>query len=342
MKRTLNIVGAVVLFIFLMPSACMERIEPGKIGVRRSLEGGVSEADFTVGYHLSLPFWHSWYQLDGTIHYLEYSTSNNTALDVRTKENNVIFIDVTIAYRIKPDNGWRIVREGFVESYDDKVKSTATGLLREILAELSSLDVQQPQKRREAANSALPRLNKALEQYHVEATHVVIRSIRFRKQYEDKLQNKQFYVVQGRLDEARQRELAAKQETETFEKGIVKDIAVKREEWNTKIEKLKSKFELEIAGIEAEATRYERARRANADAAFSELQAEGDLAEAKAEALGERLKAEALATKAGRTFSAIEAVRRFKMGNIRLNSTDPRFLYQFGSMAAWRKFFLGE
>ncbi len=342
MKRVLNIVAALVLFIFLAPSMCMERIGPGRIGVRRSLEGGVAEHDFTVGYHISVPMWHSWYQLDGTVHYLEYNTSQNTALDVRTKENNVIFIDLTIPYRIIDGEAWRIVREGFVESYEDKVKSTATGILREALAELSSLDVQQPEKRVAAANKALPTLNKALEQYHVAATHVVIRSIGFREQYESKLQNKQYYIVQGRLDEARQRELAAKQETETLEKVIVKDIALKREEWNKQIEEMKSRFELEIATIEAESTRYERARRAAADAAFSEHKAEGDLAEAMASALGQRLRAEALATKAGKTFSAIEAVRRFKLGDVTLNSSDPQFLYQFGSMAAWRRFFMGD
>ena len=342
MKRILNIVSLIILALFLMPSMCMERIEPGQIGVRRSLEGGVAEQDFGPGYHLSLPLWHGWYQLDGTMHYLEYSSNANTALDVRTKENNIIFIDVTIPYRIIEGSAWRIVREGYVDSYDDKVKSMATGLLRETLADMSSLDVQQPEKRRAAVAKALPALNKSLSQYHIEATHVVLRSIRFRPQYETKLQNKQFYVVQGRLDGARQAELAAKQTTETYEKGIVKDIAVKREEWNSKIESLKSKFELAIATVEAEAIRYDRGRRAEADATFAKMQAEGDLAETKAEALGQRLEAQALATKAGRTYSAIEAVRRFKLGDIRLNSTDPSFLYRFGSMKAWRRFFGGE
>ena len=214
--------------------------------------------------------------------------------------------------------------------------------LREHLAAFSNIDVQDPDVRRRVADETLPKLNEALAQYHVIATHVVIRSIRFRQQYEDQLQNKQFFIVQGRLDEARQRESVAKQETETLEKTILKDIALKREEWNKKVEELKSRFEIEVSQIEAESTRYTRQRRADADAHFAELKAEGDLAEVQAEALGERLKAEALSTKAGRTFSAIEAVRRFKMGDVRLNSINPRFLYEFGSMRAWRQFFLGE
>lgn len=341
--KILNIIAGFVLLVFFLPSACFERIEPGKIGVRRSLEGGVSEQDFEAGYHLSLPLWHSWYQLDGTLHYLEYIDGNeNGALDLRTSDKNTINIDLSVPYRIKSGEGWRIVREGYADNYGHMVKSTLSGLLREQLAQFTTSDVQDPAVRQRVADATLPKLNEALAQYHVEATHIVIRSIRFPQQYEQKLQNKQFFIIQGQLDAAKERELAAKQETETLEKVILKDIAVKREEWNRKIEEAKSTFELEISAINAEATRYSRKRRADADALFDTLKSEGDLAEVKAEALGERLKAEALATKAGRTFSAIDAARRFQIGDIQLNSTDPRFLYEFGSMKAWRRFFLGE
>jgi regulator of protease activity HflC (stomatin/prohibitin superfamily) len=342
MIKLLNIIAVVVLVIFLMPAMCMERIEPGKVGVRRSLEGGISEKDFTVGYHMSLPFWHKWYQIDGTLHYVEYAKETNNPYEIRTKDGNRISFDLIIPYRIKADVAWMIAREGFADSYDIKVKSTATGVLREALAGLTNLDVQKTEVRQAAAKSALPALNVALDQYHIEATHVVISGVSFPDQYEAQLQNKQYFVVQGNLDEARQRELVARQETDTLEKTIDKDIAIKREDWNKRIEELRSKYELEIAHIQAEATGYNRNRRADADAQFSTMKAEGDLAEAQAEALGQKLRSEALASKAGRTFSAIEAARRFKIGDIQLNSRDPAFLRQFGGMAAWREFFLGE
>jgi regulator of protease activity HflC (stomatin/prohibitin superfamily) len=201
-KRIINFVSLAVIVIFLLPGMCFDRIEPGFIGVRRSLEGGVAEEDFHAGYHVSLPLWHSWYQIDGTLYYLEFTEDNNSALDVRTKDNNIIFIDVAIPYRIQDGKAWMIVREGFADSYEDKAKSTAAGVLREQLAAFSNIDVQKPEVRQQAADGALPALNKALEQYHLVATHVVIRSIRFRQQYEDQLQNKQFFIVQGRLDEA--------------------------------------------------------------------------------------------------------------------------------------------
>ncbi len=340
--KFLNYLSAFIIAVWLAPTMCTERIDPDKIGVRRSIEGGVAEEDFHVGYHLSLPFVHSWYQLDATHHYLEFNEDDGTALDVRTKENNIIFIDLSVIYRIKAGEGWKIVSEGFADSYGDKVKSTVVGLLREQLANMSNLDVQVPDKRKAAAEQALPILNEALEQYHIEATHVVLRGIKFREQYEEKLQNKQYFVVQGRLDEALRKESLAKQDTETLEKGIGKEIALKEEEWNKKIEELKSQYELKIALVEAEGVEYARKKRAEADAAFAEREAEGNLAEAMAEALGERLKAEALSTKAGRTYSAIEAVRRFELGDVQLNSMDATFLHQFGSMSAWRRFFLAE
>ncbi|MFO0748610.1 MAG: SPFH domain-containing protein [Myxococcota bacterium] len=336
--KVLNVISAVVIFIWLMPKMCMEQIDPDKIGVRKSIDGGVSEEDFGPGWHLSLPFVHSWYELDATLHYLEFTDAS--ALDVRTKENNIIFIDCVIVYRIIPGEGWMIVREGFAGSYDDKVKSAAMGILREKLADLSNIDVQSPAKREAAVAIALPAVNTAIRQYHVEATYLTMRSIRFRDAYEEKLQNKQFYVVQGKLDEALQRQSKAAQETETLEKTIDKDIALKIEEWNKKIEELKSKFEVDIATIDAEGVTYDRKRRADGDASHDQATAEGDLAETQAQALGEKLRSEALATQAGKTFSAIEAVRAFQLGDILLNSADPTFFYRFGSMDAWRKFFL--
>lgn len=340
--KVLNIISIVIISVWLLPKMCLERIDPDKIGVRKSIDGGVAEEDFLPGWHLSLPLLHSWYELDATLHYLSFNDDSGTALDVRTKENNIIFIDCVIVYRIIPGEAWMIVREGFHATYEDKVKSAAVGILREKLADLSNIDVQDPDKREAAAAAALPAVNGAIRQYHVEATHVTVRAIRFRPQYEEKLQNKQYFVVQGKLDEALQRQSKAAQETETLEKTIDKDIALKTEEWNKKIEELKSQFEVEIASIRAEGVTYDRARRASGDAAYAEAIAEGNLAEAKAKALGEKLRAEALASQAGRTFSAIEAVKGFKLGDVQVNSSSPDFFHRCCSMEAWRRFFLAK
>jgi len=60
--------------------------------------------------------------------------------------------------------------------------------------------------------------------------YFIIRSIRFRPEYEQKLQNKQFYIVNGKLDGAMEKVSVARQKTDTLEKTIEKDVALKTEE----------------------------------------------------------------------------------------------------------------
>lgn len=346
MKKVVNVVCIAFLVLWLLPKGLLVRIDPWEIGVRRSLTGGITEQDFHFGYQYSLPLVHSWYRMPRTLQYLDYNddepNADGRSLEVRTSANNVIFVDVTIPWRIKDGEAWRIIHEGFIGTYPQKVSSTATGILRETLAEMTNTDIYQTDKRQAMAQRILPKLNKALEQYHVEALSVVLRAIRFRPEYEQKLQDKQYFIVQGKLDEALRKESVAVQSTETVEQTIEKEINLKREEWNEKIEQLRTKYELEIATIEAEAIQYDRKRRSEGDAFYAEAEAAGNLAEAKAEALGERLKARALASQAGKTFSAITAAENFELGDIELNSNDPTFLQTFGSMKAWRDFFLGR
>ncbi|MBX2814087.1 MAG: hypothetical protein KTR25_19915 [Myxococcales bacterium] len=345
MRRIVQIICLLFLIAWLIPKVFFIRIQPWEIGVRRSLTGGIVENDYEFGYQFRLPFFHSYYRLPGTLQYLTYSSENSAdaeALEIRTSQNNVIFVDVSIPWRIKNGEGWRIIREGFGDSYPEKVRSTSTGILRETLADLTNLDIQDTDKRQATASAILPRLNTQLERYHIQADHVVIRAIRFRKEYEQKLQDKQYYSVQGRLDEAKRKQSVAVQETDTLEKTIDKEIALAREDWNQKIEELKTTYELQIAEFKAQAVQYDRKRRSEGDAFYSELKAEGDLAEAKAEALGESLKAKALATRAGKTFSAITAASNFELGDITLNSNNPDFFKNFASMKSWREFFLGE
>ena len=345
LRRIINAVCIGFLILWLLPKFLMVRIEPWEIGVRRSLTGGITERDFDFGYQLRLPFLHSYYRLPRTLQYLDYLAEGHGdqgALEIRTSGNNVIFVDISVPWRIKDDEAWRIVREGFIDTYPTKVQSTTTGVLRRVLAQMTNLTIYDSDQRMKVAESITPVLNKELEQYHVVAEQVVIRAIRFRKEYEAKLQNKQQFIVQGKLDEALRKESVAKQDTETLEKTIDKEMSLKREEWNKKIEELRTLLELQIAAVEAEAVQYDRKKRSEADAYYTEAKAAGDLAEAKAEALGEKLKAAALASRAGRTYSAITAAENFKLGEIQLNSNDPTFMQRFGSMKAWRQFFLGQ
>lgn len=264
-RRIVQVVCIAFLVVWGLPKCVMTRIEPYQIGVKRSLTSGVVEKDYAFGYHLAVPGLHTFHRLPATVSYLQFNEDSDIgALEVRTRENNIIFVDVSVVWRIKRGEAWKIVQEGLQDSYPSKVHSTATGVLREGLAALTNTDITMPDKRKEQAEKMLGELNQALQQYHVEALHVVIRGIRFRPEYEQKLQDKQYYIVQGKLDEELKNRSIAVQETETEEKTIEKEIRLKTEEWNAKIEELKTEFEVAIAGIEAEALRYDKKRRFSA------------------------------------------------------------------------------
>ncbi|MSQ81845.1 MAG: hypothetical protein EXR77_02885 [Myxococcales bacterium] len=344
MGRLFNLQTLSLLLIasWALPAMLTTYIYPDEIGVRRSLTSGIDDEDFGQGRHFDFAFMHSWYRLPRAVQYVEFSGTNT--LDLRTRENNVVHVDVAVVYRIVPGEAHKVVREGFADSYHTKVQSVCEGFLREHLAQLSNQTVQVSEEREKVAKSAIKALNLQLRQYHMQVVDsgVVIRALQFDPPYEAQLQAKQQYAVQAELDFAFQNESKAKQETDTVQKGIDKDVALEREQWNNKIEEKRKEIEVAIATVKAQALEYDKKVRSEADAEHEKLLAQGERAEAEADALGKKLEADALASKAGKTFSAIEAVRAFKLGNIELNSNDPHFLMAFGSMSAWRRFFLAE
>ena len=75
--------------------------------------------------------------------------------------------------------------------------------------------------------------------------------------------------------------------------------------------------------ILAEAEVYSKTTRADADATYEELVADGGLAIAKAEALRNELRNKALDTKGGRIFLARQAAENLQFEHVTLNSNDP-------------------
>ncbi|MCP4868642.1 MAG: hypothetical protein GY898_07980 [Proteobacteria bacterium] len=340
--KALNIVSVIVLVLFLIPPLGSTYVAPDEIGVRQSLLTGIDEKDFGQGRVLSVPFIHTVHVLPSTLQYLSFVGPR--ALSLRTKENNTFDVDVTIVYRVKDGEAHDIVAKGFKNTLRDRVLSVSQGFLRDHLSKLSIEEFQSPEARELATATAIEPLNAKLAQYHVEVPDagVLIRAIRFRADYEERLQSKQQLAVERLLDRAKEKESEARQATTDVEKDIDKAVKIETETWNGEIEQLKAEFEVAIAEVDAVTTRYDRERRAGADAICSRANAEGARALAVAEAYGERLRTEALSSRAGRTYSAIKAAENFKMGEIRLNSLDPEFLQDFGSMEAWRKFFLSK
>ena len=339
----IQIACAVILALAFLPRIFTSQVLPEQIGIRQSLTEGVNAEDFGPGRVFDLGFMHTMHTLPAGLHIQEFTGKDS--LSVRTTQNNVISVDVAVKYEIIPGEAHLIVREGFKETYDDKVASISRDLLQKALAVLTNEAIQDTSARVKVAQGAVDVLNAQVSQYHVRVVPdgVVVRAIKFPLEYEVKLQQNQLYKMQGRLDTAKKDESEAIQKTDSVEKGIEKDVKLETEIWNAKVQEVKTKVETEIATVKGEAEAYSKTRRAAADALCSTADADGNLAISKAEALGEKLKTDALSSSAGRVYSAVIAADNFILSqNLVFNTSDPAFMQKFASMSAWRDFFLAR
>ena len=185
------VIGAVVLFI--VPWIFFTRVEPGQVGVRRSAAAGVDAEDLAPGWRLRIPGYHKIIYLPSTYFFLDYTNDDQgpqEPLEIRTKDNNTVTIDVSVPVRIKPGHAHDVVatgnhiKDGGRYRYQRLAEQTAVSVLREELANLDSVGFYSTERRMEIAQKSLELLNKHLDELHLEAQAVLIRAVKFRPEYE--------------------------------------------------------------------------------------------------------------------------------------------------------------
>ncbi len=335
MKVPKLFVGAFVLALVgvIAIAFLTEKVPPATIGVKQNLWGGsgVIPKDYGTGIHIGIAGYHKWHMLDRRTHFLTFAEDGVNSslgrtmgpLEVRTKDNNLATYDVTVTYRIVPDEAHLIVQDGLQHIYRDRVVATVESVLREEFAELSSEDLFSTKQRLEVANRALPILKGEMSGYHVVPGDILIRAINFQPTYENKLQQKQLLRQELLLDEAMRFVEDQGAITETLAADIVASEKELRGDWDKRLQTARSQNEVQIAVILAEANVYEKSIRARADAAYETSVAEGSLAIAKAEALRNELRNRALDTTGGRIFLAKEAADNLQFESVTLNSNSP-------------------
>ncbi|MCA8978799.1 MAG: SPFH domain-containing protein [Planctomycetes bacterium] len=330
---------AIVVLGLLSASMLFERIEPGEIGVRQSLwgSGGLMKQDFTAGYHLGITGVHKWHVLDRRTHFLNFADESSQietsrqhqnsqqmpALKIRTADNNVVTLDVTVVYRIQADKGHQIVADGAQTQYRDRVASQVQSVLREELSKLTPEDFQETEKRLASVEATLPVLAASIEEYHVEPERILIRAVRFLPSYEDKLQQKQLAQQQERLATAQRHVEDAEKVTFSIEKETEALEKEKTAEWDKDLQEMRSVNEVAINEIRAAAVRYENQVKPEADKNYDVALAEGKLAIDRAEALRDELRNAALDTAGGRILQARDAAENLQFESVTLNSNDP-------------------
>ncbi len=320
-------------------SALFERIEPGVIGVKQNMWGaaGVIQKDHMVGYHYGVTGVHKWYALDRRTHFLTFTQAEDQVggsrrhanaqeeppLEIRTRDNNPVSVDVTVTYKIIPGEAHMIVAEGQKDAYKSRVASQVRGVLREELAVLIPRDFVNTDMRLDLAQSILPTLEQELAGLHVRPEAILIRAVRFLPGFESKLQETQLTQQKAELAKSKRKVEDAMGATGKIEKETEAMAKELRASWDKRLQEASSNNQVLVATILAEAEIYLNRVRPQADAQYETLVADGQLAVDKAEALRDELRNAALDTQGGRILQARDAANNLDFESVTLNSNDP-------------------
>jgi regulator of protease activity HflC (stomatin/prohibitin superfamily) len=184
-------------------------------------------------------------------YYLLIDYSGSDRFSVRTKDNNTVQLDVSIPYRIKPGQAFRIMDAGNHLAVGDGkfrfqrfAEQTATSVLREHLAELQSEDFYDTKRRLAVTNDALKLLNKKLAPYYLEARTLLVRATYFREEYENQLARIQLNEQQKLLDGAKRAVAERQQDFDNFEQQTNAMVSAKEQDWAQKIAELDRAYQV--------------------------------------------------------------------------------------------------
>jgi hypothetical protein len=224
-----------VIAMWLMTGLFTASVGPNEIGVRQSATSGVLDEDLNPGWHLRVPGIHKMILLPSNYFMLDFTTDDvgpQKPLVIRTKDNNVVEVDISVPVRIKPGEANALVSAGnHVEDPDGRYRymrlaeETATSVLREQLATLPSVGFYSTNTRLAVSAKALASLNTQLAPMHLEAQAVLVRAVRYRDEYEKQLQTIQQNEQNKLLDAATQRLAAKQQELDNYQQGTSAEVA---------------------------------------------------------------------------------------------------------------------
>jgi hypothetical protein len=334
MKLTKVFGGLFALFLLgvALSALLFENVPPTHVGVKQNQwGGGVVSEDYSTGFHLGVTGVHKWYLLDRRTHFLTFAEGQTASglnqerpsLEIRTTDQNMASVDVTLSYRIKPGEAHLLVGEGLRAVYRDRVISTVESVLLEQLAQLTSEDFYSTETRLARAEATMPELVKALAPLHIEPEALLLRAVRFLGGYEQRLQDKQLTYQMKLLATAQLRVETELQVTGTMEKEIEAAEKDLRGTWDKELQQMKSDNEVEIAQIFGDADLYDKQTRSEALADYETMISEGNLAIDKAEALRNELRNKALDTQGGAIYLAQQAAENLNIATVTLNSNDP-------------------
>lgn len=331
---TLLIVG----FWIILKSLTID-IPIGQVGVRIQQyaifgKQGLVAKDFKPGWHLDRGPIDKWLLFDSTVQTLEmtrdpYHGSEHGVDDIKVQsaDGYAISLDVTVKYQIIKDNAHRLYEQiGAGTKYKVIVRNEAQKACMGAFGQMKTEDFYNPAERRTTAEEVHEDLNTALNPKGIEVIDVLIRSVQFDPEYENKIRRKKLADQEVELNKsmAKAEEMSGKTQVIEAETKKLVDIVIKEKE--AELIRMQAETDLQIATIKAEYDRYVKEKEADADLIAAQKDAEGTLKLRTAEAEGERLRNEALQGSGGDILVALEAARNLNVSDVDVSTLNIDFL----------------
>lgn len=311
----------------------------GQVGVRIQQyaffgKQGLVPRDYKPGWHLDRGPIDKWLLFDSTVQTLEMTRDpvygSERGIDdikVQSADGYAISLDVTVKYQIIKDKAHQLYQQiGAGTKYRVIVRNEAQKACMGAFGQMKTEDFYNPSERRDAANTVYDGLNSALKPKGIEVLDVLIRSVQFDPEYENKIRRKKLADQEVELNKsmAKAEEMSGKTQVIEAETKKLVEIVVKEKE--AELIRMQAEADLEIASIKAEYERYMKERNADADLIAAQKEAEGTLKVRKAEAEGERLRNAALQGHGGDIIVALEAARNLDIEHVDVSSLEIDFL----------------
>ncbi|MDB4955647.1 MAG: band 7 protein [Myxococcales bacterium] len=254
-----KVVVIVAIFLWVIPTFFTAGVGPNEIGVRQSATSGVYQDDLGPGWHWRIPGVHKMIRLPSSYFVLDFTEDQvgpQKPLVIRTKDNNTVELDVSVPMRIKPGEAHLLVEAGNHAQdpdgrfrYQRLAEETATSVLREQMAALDSVGFYSAERRLGASDAALKALNVDLGKMHLQAQKVLVRSVRFRPEYEKQLQQIQLNEQNKLLDAASQKLATVQQSLDNYQQGTNAQVAQRQQAWGKRQAELERAYQVGLLDV---------------------------------------------------------------------------------------------
>ncbi|MFC1745731.1 SPFH domain-containing protein [Candidatus Riflebacteria bacterium] len=346
MPGVLGAIIGVIIFsfaiVYVFAGSLFMFIPIDRIGVKKKEFGpsaGLVEKDYPPGYHFGPGFWCTWYTLPSSVQSLDmlrqspervdrrfrksYSkiTNSRGEIKIKTTEGYDVSVDVTIKYRIKENNGWKVIRilPNSLKRIEILTQNCKT-LCNEVLGQLATEDFFNPDKRVQMSKILEERIKKGFDERGFILINVLIRDFQFDPVYEDKIKEKKLADQDVELNKSQTLAAEFEGETKKVKAETRALVAAIQEQGSKEIRILKADNDFKIQKLRSEAGKSAIEIQSDADLYSETLRAKSRLLVEGAKAQVVRMRNEALQTDGAENHVALEIIKNINFTNFKLSS----------------------